>query len=156
MSDLAAGPVPYRITVALDYHGLYGPEVDIALGGVEPMVDDWEAGTLVPTREQIELLAKLTQFPVKFFYLPEPEPLGPVWLCRRSGPKADRCQHIEPKRPAPPAAAPAPAVRSRTAVWRCLVTGCSDRGRRHLAVSRQAAAAEFDAHYLDFHHRPTV
>lgn len=63
-------PVPARITDALDQMGAEGPEVDIALGGVEPMVDQWEAGELVPTREQIERLAEYTGFPVGFFYKP--------------------------------------------------------------------------------------
>jgi hypothetical protein len=63
-------PVPARITMALDANAAEGPWVDEALGGVEPMVDMWEAGELVPTRHQIELLAKLTGFDVEFFYLP--------------------------------------------------------------------------------------
>ena len=37
-------PTPERITIALDYRELYGPEVDRALGGEEPMVDEWESG----------------------------------------------------------------------------------------------------------------
>ena len=69
--------------MALDLRGLEGPEVDIACGVVEPAVDMWEAGTLVPTREQVAALAVLTDFPVTFFYQPADPPLGPVWICRR-------------------------------------------------------------------------
>lgn len=54
--------------MALDSCGLEGPEVDVACGGVEPMVDEWETGERVPTPEQMELLADLTQYPVAFFY----------------------------------------------------------------------------------------
>jgi hypothetical protein len=66
-------PVPARITMALDAAGLWGPEVDVALGGVEPMVDEWEAGTRLPTREQVERLAELTTMPVAYFYTPAEE-----------------------------------------------------------------------------------
>lgn len=94
--DLSASPVPERITLALDACGLYGPEVDLALGGAEPMVDEWEAGKRAPTREQVALLADLTGFPVEFFYRTAAS-LGPVWLCRRSG-RGKGCTYI----PAPP------------------------------------------------------
>jgi hypothetical protein len=52
--------VPQRITMALDVRKLYGPEVDIACGAVEPDVDRWEAGKLYPTWRQVLLLAQLT------------------------------------------------------------------------------------------------
>lgn len=74
-------PVPYRITTALDARGLYGPEVDRALGGEEPMVDLWESGDLVPTREQVEALAELTGYPVRFFYFPVTEVGGFGFHC---------------------------------------------------------------------------
>lgn len=61
-------PVPARITIALDSIGAEGPWVDEYLGGAEPMVDQWEAGELTPTRAQIEKLAELTHFPPEFFY----------------------------------------------------------------------------------------
>ncbi|MDD4866194.1 MAG: hypothetical protein PHQ28_03410 [Mycobacterium sp.] len=61
-------PIPARITIALDLAGLWGPEVDRQLGGEEPMVDEWEAGLRVPTREQVEALARLTGQPIGFFY----------------------------------------------------------------------------------------
>lgn len=63
-------PVPARITLALDAIAAEGPWVDEALGGEEPMVDQWEAGELLPTRQQIELLAQLTNRPAEYFYLP--------------------------------------------------------------------------------------
>lgn len=57
----AAGKViPYRITTALDAEALYGPEVDAACGVEEPAVDQWEAGELYPTWEQLCALAELT------------------------------------------------------------------------------------------------
>lgn len=78
-------PVPARITLALDSIGAEGPWVDEALGGAEPMVDEWEAGERVPTRRQIELLAQLTEFPPEFFYKPvepwEHEPMT-IFMCQ--------------------------------------------------------------------------
>ncbi|HXF21575.1 MAG TPA: hypothetical protein VN597_14040 [Streptosporangiaceae bacterium] len=61
-------PLPERITAALDLRMLEGPEVDEALGGAEPMVDRWEAGTLEPSPGQVVLLAELTTRPVAWFY----------------------------------------------------------------------------------------
>jgi hypothetical protein len=63
-------PVPARITTALDAADLWGPEVDRALGGEEPMVDDWEAGRSLPTPAQVKRLAALTGWPVSWFYRP--------------------------------------------------------------------------------------
>ena len=81
-----APPIPARITVALDAIGAEGAWVDEALDGAEPMVDQWEAGELVPTVGQVEKLAELTGFPVAFFYKPvadwEHEPLV-VRICQR-------------------------------------------------------------------------
>jgi hypothetical protein len=77
-------PTPERITMALTLCDLYGPEVDEALGGEEPMVDEWEAGVRVPSVDQMRALAKLTGFPVKFFYLPPPPPLT-GFLCTTVG-----------------------------------------------------------------------
>ncbi len=59
--------VPYRITQALDLAHLEGPDVDVQLGGVEPMVDEWEAGTRYPTWDQVLALAKLTGFGPAYF-----------------------------------------------------------------------------------------
>lgn len=78
-------PTPERITQALDLRELYGPEVDQALGGEEPMVDEWESGERVPDLTQIRALAELTGFPVRFFYQPAPPPLGPIWMCGPDG-----------------------------------------------------------------------
>lgn len=78
-------PVPERITMALDLRQLYGPEVDQALGGEEPMVDEWEAGTRVPDFTQVEALAGLTGFPVKFFYEAAPPPVTQGWICGSGG-----------------------------------------------------------------------
>lgn len=83
-------PTPERITLALDIRDLYGPEVDEALGGQEPMVDEWESGERVPTKEQVQAIAWLTDFPVTFFYLPPPPPLAGVILCGDDG-----CQWLD-------------------------------------------------------------
>ena len=79
--------VPARATLSLDALDLYGPEVDIACGVVEPAVDQWEAGTLIPTPEQVVALAALTRMPVEYFYEPpddrERTPTR-MFLCDRS------------------------------------------------------------------------
>lgn len=77
-------PYPYRITAALDMNELYGPEVDRALGGEEPMVDLWETGELVPTVEQIKLLAEMTGVTPEFFYR-LPMPGAPGFICGDDG-----------------------------------------------------------------------
>lgn len=78
-------PVPARITIALDAIDAEGPQVDIDLGGVEPMVDEWEDGTRVPTRAQIERLAEYTGFLPEWFYRPADELGGPMrlFICDR-------------------------------------------------------------------------
>jgi hypothetical protein len=78
-------PAPERITLALDSCELYGPEVDRALGGEEPMVDEWEAGLRVPGFAQVQALAKLTGYPVRFFYQPPPPPLSRGFVCGTDG-----------------------------------------------------------------------
>lgn len=89
-------PIPERITSALDLRGLYGPEVDRACGVEEPAVDLWEAGDLVPTREQVEALARLTDFPVAYFYRPVKTRVGLMWLCGEDG-----CETIDNRPEAP-------------------------------------------------------
>lgn len=65
MTDHPGGrpPHPTRYTHALNARRLYGPEVDRACGAEEPAVDEWEAGRLDPTPEQVELMAQLTAYP---------------------------------------------------------------------------------------------
>jgi hypothetical protein len=78
--------VPARITLALDFCGLEGPEVDTACGAAEPDVDMWELGLAVPAPEQVAKLAELTGFPVAYFYQPiKPGPLAgsAIFICRR-------------------------------------------------------------------------
>lgn len=89
-------PNPQRITLALDLCQLYGPEVDIALGGVEPMVDQWETGELTPTPEQIQLLADLTDFLPGFFYRDDPPDLGHVFICSIGGASRPRKRTTQP------------------------------------------------------------
>ena len=60
-----------RITVALDRVGLYGPEVDEALGvadAFDTVVDGWEAGTLIPSESEIRRLCMLTGMLPAWFY----------------------------------------------------------------------------------------
>ncbi|MGA4995931.1 hypothetical protein [Nonomuraea bangladeshensis] len=159
--DIASGrlkPVPERITRALDLHELYGPEVDRALGGEEPMVDEWEEGKRVPTLEQIKLLAKLTDFPIRFFYTPMPELKGPVFICRTSGRKKG-CEVVRPAQtqtapPAPPAGGNVVPLRrgGGTPGFRCLIPKCPLRGRRQPAPTNDAADTAWRQHYRDFHH----
>ena len=78
-------PTPERITMALDLRELYGPEVDEALGGEEPMVDEWETGERIPTFGQVQALAELTGFLVRFFYFEPPRPLVGGWMCGSDG-----------------------------------------------------------------------
>lgn len=75
--DWRAGNVqPWRISQALDAAGLWGPEVDEKCGGREPMVDEWEAGTLYPTWEQLLKLATLTEVtPGMFMVRPGQDPI---------------------------------------------------------------------------------
>ncbi|MDX3661252.1 hypothetical protein PV646_28440 [Streptomyces sp. ID05-26A] len=75
-SNWAAGlVVPWRITQALNAADLYGPEVDLACGAREPDVDQWEAGELYPTWEQLQLLAKLTGCTARFFTFQDAAPI---------------------------------------------------------------------------------
>jgi hypothetical protein len=78
-------PTPERITMALNLQMLYGPEVDQALGGEEPMVDEWEAGARVPSFGQVQALAELTGYAVRFFYLPPPPQITSGWICGTDG-----------------------------------------------------------------------
>lgn len=78
-------PTPERITLALDFCELYGPEVDQALGGEEPMVDEWESGERVPTFAQVQALAEMTGYTIRFFYEPPPPPLTGGWMCGSDG-----------------------------------------------------------------------
>lgn len=97
-------PTPSRITVALDMAGLFGPEADRRLGVLEPTVDLWEAGTLVPTGEQIALLADLAGVLPEWLY---GEPITPavVMVCHRTRKAAGggpRCQAaVYPELPEP-------------------------------------------------------
>lgn len=78
-------PTPDRITHALNYAGLWGPDVDRLLGGEEPMVDEWESGARVPSLEQVQALAELTGFTVRWFYEPPLPPLDGGWMCGSGG-----------------------------------------------------------------------
>lgn len=76
-------PDPQSITYALDMRGLYGPHVDWACGVGEPTVDMWEAGRIVPTEDQMRRLARLTSYPLAFFYRRRPPFSGHGWMCGR-------------------------------------------------------------------------
>ena len=58
---------PAGITLMLDMNGLEGPEVDTACLAAEPDVDNWEAGTLYPSWEQVVALAELVGCSPEFF-----------------------------------------------------------------------------------------
>jgi transcriptional regulator with XRE-family HTH domain len=108
--DYRAGQTPVfpgRITMALDLHGLQGPEVDRACLAEEPAVDQWEAGEAAPSWEQLVALAELTEMPVGFFFRELEQPaLSRSIVCGRGG-----CQVVEVP-PAPePYFPPAPVVR---------------------------------------------
>jgi hypothetical protein len=80
----AAGKViPHRITTALDAGELYGPEVDAACGVAEPAVDEWEAGTLYPTWEQLCALAALVDLSVHAFTMEPSAGAITGWICDR-------------------------------------------------------------------------
>lgn len=76
---------PRAITAALDMRALYGPEVDEACGVQEPAVDQWEAGQLYPSWEQLDALARLTGFPVRFFTRDHIGEITGGFMCQRSG-----------------------------------------------------------------------
>ncbi len=76
---------PRAITAALDMRALYGPEVDEACGVQEPAVDQWEAGQLYPSWEQLEALSRLTGLPVRFFTRAHDCEITGGLLCQRSG-----------------------------------------------------------------------
>jgi hypothetical protein len=75
---------PVAITAALNLRELYGPEVDQACGVEEPAVDEWEAATRYPTWPQLEALAQLTGFQVRFF-VEHRTPSSGGFMCQRSG-----------------------------------------------------------------------
>ncbi len=64
--------IPHRITMVLDAAGLYGPDVDAACGAQEPDVDNWEAGRLYPTFEQVLALADLVGVLPTMLFQPVP------------------------------------------------------------------------------------
>jgi hypothetical protein len=69
---------PNRITLALDLHSLYGPEVDRACKAEEPEVDQWEAGERYPRWDQLVALADLTGRTPRWFTV-NTEPPIPIW-----------------------------------------------------------------------------
>lgn len=96
---IASGKVvPARITLAMNLRGVDGPDVDVHCGTFEGNpagdVDAWEAGTAVPSADQVRLMAGYVDFPVPWFYRPmKPGPLianaagepGWVFMCGPGG-----------------------------------------------------------------------
>ena len=82
--------LPWRITMWLDMRGLYGPEVDAELGVPEPTVDQWEAGEVYPTWDQVLALANLvglaTPWPLTDGWGGGDLPTGLIFVCDRSRP----------------------------------------------------------------------
>jgi len=73
--------------MVLDLNGMEGPEVDEALGvadAFDTVVDGWEAGTIIPTVDDVRRLATLTGYAPRWFYLPDPE-TGVGFLCGDDG-----------------------------------------------------------------------
>lgn len=70
---------PYLITQALNLRGLEGPDVDVACLAAEPDVDNWEAGILYPSFEQLVALAELTGVQPRFFTSSVREPPMAWW-----------------------------------------------------------------------------
>jgi len=72
-----------RITCALDYRGMHGPEVDEALGvadALDTVVDSWEDGTATPTHDDVRRLATLTGMLPQWFYMGSLA-IADVFLC---------------------------------------------------------------------------
>jgi hypothetical protein len=84
---------PSAITAALNMRALSGPEVDRDCGVQEPAVDQWEAAQLYPTWQQLEALARLTGFPVRFFTRRHDPDVEGGFICQRSG-RGRGCQRI--------------------------------------------------------------
>ena len=97
---LAEGQVvPARISIAMNIRELEGAWVDEACGAAEPDVDDWEAGLKTPTPRQVVLMARLTGFPIPWFYKPiAPGPMlqGPIWMCYSRKVDGARCHLVQP------------------------------------------------------------
>jgi len=68
---------PWRITHALDARGLNGPDVDEKCGVQEPTVDNWEAGIVYPSWEQLCKLAELCGVTPALFMFRGFKPLRP-------------------------------------------------------------------------------
>lgn len=75
---------PYKLTLWMDYRGINGPEVDHHCGVEEPTVDQWEAGTVYPTWEQLLALAEFCQIPVWYFTEESVVDQGQFFICSRS------------------------------------------------------------------------
>lgn len=79
--------IPARITQALDFRGLEGPQVDLACQAQEPEVDEWESGQRYPRWDQLVALAKTCCVPLSFFTVAHDA--VPVWMttvwCTMSG-----------------------------------------------------------------------
>lgn len=82
--------------MALDAAGLFGPAADRTLGVVEPTVDLWETGSLVPTDEQLLDLAERAGVTVEWLYGPPVEPIV-MQVCyrtKRAAGGGDKCQRV--------------------------------------------------------------
>lgn len=73
---------PWALTVVLDRQDLYDPELSAELGVPVGEVDRWEEGTTIPTIEEAKALARLTGYPLRWFYRPGPPPvLEGAFIC---------------------------------------------------------------------------
>jgi transcriptional regulator with XRE-family HTH domain len=73
---------PWTLTIALDAHDLYDPELSNTLGVPMGEVDRWEEGISEPTLEQARALCKLMGYQLNWFYRSKPPPeMTHVFLC---------------------------------------------------------------------------
>jgi transcriptional regulator with XRE-family HTH domain len=86
---------PWALTTALDLEDLWDPELSAAVGCVIGEIDRWEEGTTAPTVEQAKALARITGFPLRWFYQPGPPPemTATIFMCPGG---AVEPQQIEP------------------------------------------------------------
>lgn len=135
---MSLDPYPERITMALDAPAapgaigpLEGPGVDEFCGVQEPTVDLWETGEVIPSNEELALLAELTGYPVEFFFQPAPTlDTGRVFLCVIEDPGPPPATFVARPRPRPAPYTPRPRKRVTAPAGLPECTGCGDPMRR--------------------------
>ena len=73
---------PWTLTTALDLEDLWDPELSAAVGCAIGEIDRWEEGITIPTTEQAKALARVTGFPLQWFYRSGPPPeMAAFFMC---------------------------------------------------------------------------